>query len=83
MHLELYYYNACPFCRMVLHTIDLLGIQDKIVMKDIMSHRAYSAELRELNGHTQVPCLVIDGKPMLESSDINDFLNDNFRPSSN
>jgi glutathione S-transferase len=30
--------------------------------------------LRALNGHTQVPCLLIDGQPLLESADIIDWL---------
>jgi len=78
MQLELYYYNACPFCRMVLRTIDELEIHDEIVMKDTLSNRTYSQELLQMNGRTQVPCLVIDGKPLLESADINQFLSATF-----
>ena len=31
-------------------------------------------ELLDMNGTTQSPCLVIDGKPMLESADIIAYL---------
>ena len=78
MQLELYYYNACPFCGIVLRAIEQLGMEEKIVMKNTREHREYAQELIQMNGYSQVPCLVIDGKPMLESADINQFLYSHF-----
>ena len=59
---------------MVLHTIQELGIDDQVTLKNIRHEPKFYDELLELNGRTQVPCLTIDGKPMLESDDINAFL---------
>jgi glutaredoxin len=39
-------------------------------LKNIQKSSASLEELKRLTGRTQVPCLVIDGKPMLESEDI-------------
>jgi glutaredoxin 3 len=68
----LYAYPECPFCAMVLHEIEDLGL--KIEMRNTRVNAGYSKELRGLTGRTQVPCLVIDGKPLLESADIIDYL---------
>ena len=35
-----------------------------------------SQALLDMNGTTQVPCLVVDDKPMLESDDIVQYLED-------
>lgn len=78
MTLELYYYDTCPYCRYVLQTIDQLQISDKIVFKNIYADRAHRQALMAMNGHRQVPCLVIDGQPMLESATIRDFLSKKF-----
>ncbi len=74
MQLELYFFDACPFCQRVMYVIDELEIRDQIVMKNIQTNQEYAQELIQMNGSRQVPCLVIDGKPMLESADINQFL---------
>lgn len=70
MNLELYYFESCPYCQKVLREIDRLDIKDKIMFKDTRKDKAHRDALIALNGKTQVPCLVIDGKPMLESDDI-------------
>ena len=74
----LYYFEACPFCQRVLSTIRQLDIGDKIEMRDIHENPDFEQELIKLNGMRQVPCLVVDGKPMLESMDINNFLTKKF-----
>lgn len=78
MELALYFYNECGFCRRVLSKIDSLKISDKIVLKNILENRAYEKELIALCGNRTVPTLVIDGKPMHESADINSFLEETF-----
>lgn len=70
----LYYFEACPFCQKVLRKIDELHLSDQIEFRDTMKNPEYRDDLMKLNGNTQVPCLVMDGKPMLESNDINEYL---------
>jgi glutathione S-transferase len=53
-----------------------LGIE--MEMRDIMENPAFRDELMSLAGKTQVPCLVIDGKPMHESDDIVSYLNEHY-----
>lgn len=77
--MQFYYFAACRFCQRVLTTIDQLGIRDQLEFRDIQEHPEFGDELEKMNGTRQVPCLVIDGKPMLESMDIIAFLNKKFK----
>lgn len=77
MKLILYHYESCFYCRMVRDAIDRLGITG-IEYRDTRKNPAFRNELIEMNGKSQVPCLVIDGRPMLESEDIIRFLETNF-----
>jgi glutaredoxin len=63
----LYYKPTCPFCVRVTNFMEDAGIECE--MKNTLDADA-RAELVAINGRTQVPCLVIDGEPMLESADI-------------
>ncbi|MBF0352419.1 MAG: glutathione S-transferase N-terminal domain-containing protein [SAR324 cluster bacterium] len=78
MNLELYYYRECPFCQIVLSAIQQLGIEQLIQFKNTRENPDYRNDLQKLTGRTQVPCLVIDGNPMLESRDIASFLEKKF-----
>ncbi len=78
MQLELYFYNECGFSQAVLSTIKNLKIGDKVVMKNIREDSNHEKALIDLCGDAKVPTLVIDGKPMRESQDINRFLVDKF-----
>ena len=66
--LTLYYFPSCPYCRLVLDCLDRLALE--IPMRDIQSEPGARDDLLEIGGKGQVPCLVIDGKPMYESGDI-------------
>lgn len=66
--LTLYYFPSCPYCRLVLDCLGRLDLE--IPMRDIRSERGARADLLEIGGKGQVPCLVIDGKPLYESGDI-------------
>ena len=68
----LYQFPECPFCQLVLREIDKLGID--IPLKNTRLDSTAKQELIDLTGRTQVPCLVIDGEPMLESMDIVAYL---------
>ncbi|HJO93863.1 MAG TPA: glutathione S-transferase N-terminal domain-containing protein [Victivallales bacterium] len=75
MKLELYYFESCPFCQKVL-----LYLEDKkhdIIFLDTKVHKEYRENLLKMNKNTQVPCLVIDGEPILESDEIILFLEQN------
>ena len=72
--MKLYYFASCRFCQRVLTVIDELNIRSHIEFLDIHEQPEHAEALEKLNGTRQVPCLVIDGKPMLESMDIIAFL---------
>ena len=73
--LALYYFESCPFCVMVLRTIERLKLA--VEFRDIYSEREHLDKLASDTGKRTVPCLYIDGKPMFESSDIMDWLEKN------
>jgi glutathione S-transferase len=66
--LLLYYFPACPYCRVVLECLDDLAIE--VPMRDIRSEPGAREDLIDVGGKGQVPCLVIDGEPLYESADI-------------
>ncbi len=78
MKLELFYFESCPFCQIVLREIQNLNIESNIDKLNIHDDPSALERLVNMNGKRQVPCLVIDGKPMLESSQIIEFLQQNF-----
>jgi glutaredoxin 3 len=77
--MKFYYFATCRFCQRVLTTIDALNIRSHFEFLDIQEHPEFGEELEKLNGTRQVPCLVVDGKPMLESLDIISYLNKKFK----
>ena len=75
-NLILYYKPTCPFCRKVLafmgeNTMD-------VPLKDTAENHDYAKELISISGKSQVPCLVIDGKPLFESDAIIEWLENNY-----
>ncbi len=79
MQLILYHFEYCPYCVDVRHAINRLNVPN-VETRDILENPTYKQELIALNGHRQVPCLLIDGKPMLESRDIIAFLERHYGP---
>ncbi len=73
--LVLYYKPTCPYCRKVTSFMEHNGIS--LVMKNTLDPETLN-ELIAINKTSQVPCLVIDGKPMLESNDIIEYLRERF-----
>jgi glutaredoxin len=67
----LYYKPTCPYCVRVTNYMKQNGLECE--MRNTLDADA-CAELVDINGKTQVPCLVINGEPMLESSDIIAYL---------
>ncbi len=75
MKLELFYFDACPFCQLVLRAIDELNI--KVDYKNIYDDERNLNRLLGDTGRRTTPCLYIDGKPMFESADIINWLKEN------
>jgi glutaredoxin len=76
LDLELYKFDSCPYCVKVMRVVDALKVP--VTMRDIMEDASAARKLVEVGGDDQVPCLFIDGKPLYESDDIVDFLNEKF-----
>ena len=68
--LELFKFDACPFCVRVYRVLDQMGIREAVRMRDTWQEPGANAELIERGGKRQVPCLFIDGEPLFESRDI-------------
>ncbi len=77
MDLILYHFESCPYCEKVRRAIRELKVP-AVEYRNIMDEPARRDELIEMNGTRQVPCLVVDGRPMLESDEIVAFLKRNF-----
>lgn len=76
--LDLYYYDACPYCQKVLRAMRQLGIEDRITLRNILRDDVAARTLVKVGGKRQVPCLFIDGMPMYESDDIVAYLRKEF-----
>ncbi|MFY7993960.1 MAG: glutaredoxin family protein [Bacteriovoracaceae bacterium] len=72
--LELYYYNECPYCQIVMSAIRETKLEGKVAMMNIRENPSYKEKLIKDTGRGTVPCLYIDGKPMHESRDIANWL---------
>ena len=77
MKIELYYYDQCPFCQLVLRKIQSLNLNDKIQLKNTLESQENTQFHQTTTGRSTVPCLYIDGKPLFESGDICKWLEDN------
>ncbi|MFA5583190.1 MAG: glutathione S-transferase N-terminal domain-containing protein [Bacteriovoracaceae bacterium] len=72
--LELYYFPECPYCQIVLETIEETNLKDKISYYNTNKDPARREKLIKDTGRATVPCLYIDDKPMHESRDISNWL---------
>jgi len=73
--LKLYYKESCPFCKKVIQFMARNGIE--VEMMDIKADPKNQEDLIKLGGIDQMPMLLIDGKPLYESSDIIQWFKDN------
>jgi len=83
-NMALYHFQMCPFCVKTRRQIHRLGLN--IENRDARYDEKWNQELIEQGGKYQVPCLKItreDGSVewMYESTDINQYLEDNFSAS--
>jgi glutaredoxin 3 len=79
MKIELYHFESCPYCRKVRNYIEQIGVKSQVEYHDILKDQKAHDRLMALNDDEQVPCLVVDGKPILESDDIIAWLRENFK----
>lgn len=77
MQIELYHRQDCPHSARVRRFIDSEGLKSQIKYHDLDKEEGSDRALLDLTGDEQVPCLVVDGKPILESDDIVDWLEEN------
>jgi glutaredoxin len=73
--LDLYYYDSCPFCQLVLDFIRSENL--KLNYCDITASNEHLSKLVADTGRRTVPCLYINDKPMFESRDIINWLGQN------
>ncbi len=72
--LTLYYFESCPYCQKVLKYIKKNKLT--IPMVNIRKEKGARETLIQIGGKGQVPCLIINGKALYESSDIIRWLQD-------
>lgn len=68
--LELYYFEQCPYCQIVLQALKTAGIEKKVSYFNTLEDPKNKEKLIRDTGRGTVPCMYIDGKPMHESRDI-------------
>lgn len=73
--LVLFYSPYCPHSRQVLDYIKQTH-RDDIILKNVYEGNN-KEELRKTGGKMQVPCLVIDGKPLYHNEVITEWLAEN------
>lgn len=73
--LELYKFDACPYCQRVMKVIEEKKI--RVTYLDIYENTNNMQKLMLITGKKTVPCLFIDGDPMFESLDIIKWIEDN------
>lgn len=66
--LELYVMTGCPHCMKVKRVLADNGVT--IPERNILTDSDAEQTLIAVGGKRQVPCLLIDGAPLYESSDI-------------
>lgn len=71
-NLELYVKPSCPYCAKVLR---FMGERKIVIpLHDITDGSSNRDDLLRIGGKVQVPCLIIDGIALYESSDIVAYL---------
>ena len=77
-YLEFYTHEHCPYCHTVIGLMEEIGIKDRVILHDVLQDEEKMEALIKMTGKKQVPCLIVDGKPMHESRDIKSFLLETF-----
>lgn len=77
MQYALYFYDSCPFCQRVLHTLPKVKI--KVEQRNVLKNPEFRQQQAKATGRTTVPCLRIEDDHgneqwMFESADIIRYL---------
>lgn len=72
--LILYMRTSCPYCNVVMEAIEQINNNLNIEIIDLDVRRDQIQYLVEQTGKRQVPCLFIDGEPLLESREIANWI---------
>lgn len=75
--LELYYFDECPYCQIVLAAIRELKLEARVALRNTRQEPKHREKLLADTGRGTVPCLYVDGAPMFESRDIAAWLRAN------
>lgn len=67
---ELYYFEACPYCKRVKQYIESHSLQNRIILKEVRKNQEYYQQLLSLTQDDQVPCLTYRGETFLDSEKI-------------
>jgi hypothetical protein len=66
----LYIKSQCGFSRATLLACDNLRLAGQVEVKNVSEDAQAARELEQATGKSQAPCLLVEGKPILESGDI-------------
>ena len=77
MPIQLYHRWHCPYSKRVRDFVDENALGEKVEYLELGEAEGAEDKLADLTGGSQVPCLVVDGEPMLESADIVQWLQAN------
>ncbi len=66
----LYIRSRCGFSLRVLNAVSNLHLEDAVAVCNVSEDESAMAELTKLTGAKQAPCLLVDGRPILEAADI-------------
>jgi glutathione S-transferase len=77
LNVQLYHKWQCPYSARVRDFIDEHQLGSRIEYVEINEVEGAQDKLAQMTGKSQVPCLVVDGKPMLESAEIVQWLRQN------
>ena len=75
--IQLYHRWHCPYSARVRDFIDEHKLGSQIKYLELGEAQGAATNLATLAGQSQVPCLVVDGKPILESAEIVQWLKKN------
>ena len=67
---SLFVKSHCGFSRAVLIARDNLHLKDELPVKTVTQDSQARDELKKVSGKDQAPCLILEGKPVLESKEI-------------
>jgi len=70
----LYVKSACGFSLKTLWAVDNLHLKGKFPVKNVTEDAAAMAEMQKLSNQDKAPCLIVDGKPVLEADEIVKYL---------